>query len=262
MTTLNKLTQRAKDVLLGLSKNETATSGYIVDALSASSGISALLLQALPQLKLDRSKNISIKSLVKEAYYQALKMDHSYVGTEHLLLALLKFVDPSDYDAVKVELVKLNVFPNALKTIEKSKKTPMLESFGVNINHKLFKEIDKPILFREEYKSLISVLLQKNNFNALLIGDKGVGKRSLVEFLAQNINYLDVPPSLIGYQVIELDLLSFMTNAFNKNSLEFVLAGFAEELRSLGRIILYIRTFKISFCFQRGIYRAHVLLDV
>lgn len=249
---LNKLTQRAKDVLLSLPDEENLTSGQILDALSSSSGMSSVLLQSFPQMKVDKSVDINVDALIKESFYQAIKLDHSYVGTEHILLALLKFTRSSDQNNVKDELVKMNVFPNAVKTIEKSKKTPLLESFGENINQKLLKDLNKPLLDREEYNTLITVLLQKNNSNALLIGEKGVGKKTVVELLAQNINYLDVPPALLGYQVIEFDLLGFMTNALNKSSMEAVLTSVAEEIKSLGRVIIYIKNFQNLF-FATGV---------
>ena len=230
-----------------LPQKESIPSVEIFDALVESSGVGSVLYQSIPQMKIDKSVRVDVSALVKEAFYQSIKLEHSYVGTEHLLLALLKLVNSPHFDLVRNELVKMNTFPNAVKLLEKSRKTPITDTFGENINRRLIKELSKPLLEREEYKSLISVLLQKNNSNALLVGDKGVGKKTLVELLAQSINYLDVPPALVGYQVIEFDLLSFMTNAFNKNSMELVLAGLVQEVKDMGRVILYLKNFQNMF---------------
>jgi ATP-dependent Clp protease ATP-binding subunit ClpC len=244
---LDKLTERAKEAILKISPGKTVKSGDLLKVLSRSSGMSGVLLQLFPKIKINKEVNLEHDMLVKEAYYQAMKLEHPYVGTEHLLLALLKLTSSGHLEAVRIELARMNVFPNAVRSLEKGNKTPILDSFGENLNNKLFREFDKPLAVREEYNSLISVLLQKNNANPLLVGEKGVGKNSIIELLAQNINFLNVPPSLVGYQVIEFDLLAFMTNAFNKNSLELVLASFIEELKSVDKVILSIKNFQNIF---------------
>jgi ATP-dependent Clp protease ATP-binding subunit ClpC len=244
---LEKLSERAKEAILKVSPRKKVKSGEILRVLSASSGMSSVLLQLFPKMKVNKDVDIHIDVLVKEAFYQAVKMEHPYVGTEHLLLALLKLTSSSYLGSAREELAKMNVFPHAVKSIEKGSKTPILEAFGENLNNKLFREFDKPLVVREEYNSLVSALLQKNSANPLLVGEKGVGKNSIIELLSQNINLLNVPPSLVGYQVIEFDLLAFMTNAFNKNSLETVLASFMEELKSVERVILSIKNFQNIF---------------
>jgi len=244
---VEKLTERAKEIILKVPEHDSVLSGELLVALNDSSGMSSILLQLFPKLKVNKKVEIDVEAFIKEAYYQALRLEHSYVGTEHLLLSLLKLSSSDSYDNVKTELAKMNIFPNAVKSFEKSKRTPYLDAFGVNLNHKLFKEMDRPLLARNEYETMVTILLQRNNSNPLLVGEKGVGKNSIVQLLAQNVNYLDVPPPLVGFQVIEFDLLAFMTNAFNKNSLEMVLGSLVEELRSMERVVLSIKNFQNIF---------------
>src|SRR3989344_1534550 len=244
---VEKLAERAREVILKVPENELVSAGELLVILNHSSGMSSILLELFPKLKINKKAEINMEHFIKEAYYQALKLEHSYVGTEHLLLALLKLASSDSFEPIRTELTKMNVFPNAIKSLERTRRTPYLDTFGENINHRLFREAERPLLSRVEYDSMITVLLQRNNSNPLLVGDKGVGKNSIIELLAQNINYLDVPPSLVGYQIIEFDLLGFMTNAFNKNSLEMVLGALIEELKSLERVILVIKNFQNIF---------------
>lgn len=248
--TLERLTERARNVILDISKNvkeNKVVVGEVLSAIEKSLGMGNFLIQTVSEIKIDKDQKIILNALIKEAYYQAIKFDHTYVGTEHLLVALLRLSASSDTDRLKTELVRFNIFPAAIKAIEKGKKTPLLEAFGENLNQRLHKEYNKPILPRSEYNSLVSILLQKNNANALLVGEKGVGKTALIELLARNINSLDVPPLLVGYQIIEFDLLAFMTNVFNKGGLDFGLAALVEEIKSVGRVILSVKNFQNIF---------------
>ncbi len=228
---IQKLSQRAKEVLLniptGTKKRKKTAVGNILDSINQSAGVGSALSKAVQKLNVDRSKEVDIARLIKDAYYQSIKMDSTYVGTEHLL--------------------RMNIFPGSMKSVERGKRTPVLDSFGENLNQKLFRDAERPIMFRDEYNSLVSVLLQKKNPNVLLVGDPGVGKRSLIELLTRNINTMDVPPLLAGYQVIEFDVISFMTSILNKGGSDFGLMALTDEIKSVGRVILSIKNFQNLF---------------
>lgn len=244
---LERLTQRARDVISSIPHTSKVSLADVLSAIEHSQGIGSLLLQNLQPTTLNKDIKLNVKELIKEAYYQSVKLEHAYVGTEHLLFAAFKLSGATDLDKLRNELSKFNLFPAAIKTIEKGKKTPLLEMFGENLNQKLIKEYAKPIIMRSEYNSLVSVLLQRNNYNALLVGDKGVGKTAIIELLAKNINSLDVPPLLVGYQVYEFDILAFMTNIFNKGGLDYGLGSLVDELKSLGRVVLSVKNFQNLF---------------
>ena len=244
---LERLTQRAKSALLELPKKKKVPSASVVGVIAKVDGMGKMLLRTLPGVNIPKKKSVSLDELLKEAYYQSVKFEHMYVGTEHLLLALLKLTDSADYQRVKLELIKVSVFPNTIKQIDKTRKTPILDAFGENLNQKTIKNLDKPLIYRDAYESLVASLLLKNTSNVLLLGDPGVGKRTLVELLARNITSLDVPPALAGYQVISFDMLAFMTSLFNKGGVEVGLSQLTEELRSLNRVIVFIKNFQNAF---------------
>jgi ATP-dependent Clp protease ATP-binding subunit ClpC len=250
---LDRLTERAKTVLLALPKSkrtsaDVVSSAKILDAIEKVSGMGTYLIQNIPGIAIQKTKQLSVTALVKEAYFQAIKLEHPYVGTEHLLLALLKLTDSRDYLRVKLELLKANIFPSAMRSLDKARKTPILDTFGENINQLTIKNADRPLIYRSSYELLVSALLLKTSLNVLIIGDDGVGKRTLVELLARNISALDVPPVLAGYQVIEFDMMAFMTNLLNKGgSVDSGLAQLADELKSLNRVILFIKNFQNIF---------------
>lgn len=244
---LERLTQRAKSVILDLPKKDRVSGTAVVASIKRVNGMGNLLMEMIPGISVPQRKMISVDALVKEAYYQSVKFEHMYVGTEHLLLALYKMSNSNEYQRLKLELVKISVFPNTIKQIDKNKKTPILDTFGENLNQKSLKSLDRVLIYRVAYDSLVASLLLKNTPNVLLLGEPGVGKKSLVELLARNITSLDVPPALAGYQVISFDMLAFMTGLFNKGGIETGLAHLSDELRSLNRVILFIKNFQNAF---------------
>ena len=244
---MDRFTQRAKEVLLNIPSDKKVGASVLIDEILKVSGMGAALIKIFPGLSLNKNAKVDIARLVKEAFYQSVKLEATYVGTEHILLAMLKILSSSDTDRIKQELIKMNIFPNTVKSLEKGRKTPLLDSFSEDLNQKVFKDFERPILFREEYSTLVSVLLQKNNTNALMVGDNGVGKSSIIELLARNINTMDVPPLLSGYHVLDFDLMAFMTNIVNRGGVDISLNSLADELRYLGRTILSIRNFQSMF---------------
>jgi ATP-dependent Clp protease ATP-binding subunit ClpC len=244
---LDRLTEKARKVIASLPRKKKVSSGKILASIRKVGGMGNLLVQEPPLINIPKKKQLNISDLVKEAYYQSVKFEHLYVGTEHLLLALLKLIDSEDYNKMRLGLIKLSVFPNTVKTVDKNKKTPILDAFGENLNTGLLKNLDKPLIYRDSYEALVSALLLKNTSNILLVGENGVGKKSLVNLLARNIVSLDIPPALAGHHVIEFDILAFMTNLFNKGGVEPGLSQLSDELRSLSRVIIFIRNFQNIF---------------
>ena len=244
---LDRLTERARKVITSLPRQKKIPSGKILSSIKKVGGMASLLLEEPSKTTVPQRKLINVSDLVKEAYYQSVKFEHMYVGTEHLLLALLKITDSEDYNRIRLELLKISVFPNTVKPVDKNKKTPILDSFGENLNFKTLKNLDKPLIYRDSYDALVSALLLKNTSNVLLVGETGVGKKTLVDYLARNIATLNVTPALAGFQVIEFDILAFMTNLFNKGGVEPGLSQLSDELRSLSRVIIFIRNFQNIF---------------
>ncbi len=253
MLILDKLTEKAKDVLLELSKNNSSSKDAkaVLEVIKNSSGIGKALIQNLPKLKIKLDMDIDLNTLVQEAFYQSYKLKTNYVGTEHLLLALLKLSGASDLNPLIKELGKLNSFPNFVKSVESQKRTPVLDAFGINLNKKFINIQDK-FIAREEVDVLISILLQKDNFSPLIVGDLGVGKRSLVDVFVRRLVENEVPSMLLDTTVIEFDIVGFISSFSNKEGLEYGISSLTEELESFDKVILYFKNFQAIFVPTQG----------
>jgi len=250
---LDKLTEKAKDVLLELSKNNSSSKDAkaVLEVIKNSSGIGKALIQNLPKLKIKLDIDIDLNTLVQEAFYQSYKLKTNYVGTEHLLLALLKLSGASDLNPFIKELGKLNSFPNFVKSVESQKRTPVLDAFGINLNKK-FINIEDKLIAREEVDVLVSILLQKDNFSPLIVGDLGVGKRSLVDLFVKRLIDNEVPSILLDTTVIEFDIVGFISSFSNKEGLEYGIASLTEELETFDKVILYFKNFQTIFVPTQG----------
>ncbi len=253
MLILDKLTEKAKDVLLELSKNNSSSKDAkaVLEVIKNSSGIGKALIQNLPKVKIKLDADIDLNTLVQEAFYQSYKLKTNYVGTEHLLLALLKLSGAVDLNPLIKELGKLNSFPNFVKSVESQKRTPVLDAFGVNLNKK-FINLPGKYISREEVDVLISILLQKDNFSPLIVGDLGVGKRSLVDLFVRRLVDNEVPSMLLDTTVVEFDIVGFISSFSNKEGLEYGISSLTEELESFDKVILYFKNFQAIFVPTQG----------
>lgn len=253
MLILDKLTEKAKDVLLELSKNNSSIKDAkaVLDVISNSSGIGKALIQNNPKIKIRLDTNIDLNNLVQEAFYQAYKLKTNYVGTEHLVLALLKLSGISDLNPYIKELIKFNSIPSFVKSVESQKRTPIIDAFGVNLNKKFISDPEK-LISRDEVEVLISILLQKDNFSPLIVGDLGVGKRSLVDIFVKKLVENEVPSALLDTTVIDFDLVGFISSFSNKEGLEYGISSLTEELETFDKVILYFKNFQSIFVPTQG----------
>jgi len=250
---LDKLTEKAKDVLLELSKNNSSSKDAksVLEVITNSAGIGNVLIRNLPKFKIDLNTSIDLNNLVQEAFYQSFKLKTSYVGTEHLLLALLKLSGIGNLNPYIKELLKLNSFPSFVKIVESQKRTPVLDAFGINLNKKMLSENQK-LLARNEVDVLVSILLQKDNFSPLIVGDLGVGKRSLVELFVKRLVDNEVPTVLLDTTVFEIDIVGFISSFSNKEGLEYGISSLTEELENFDKVILYFKNFQSIFVPTQG----------
>lgn len=253
MLILDKLTEKAKDVLLELSKNNSSMKDAksILEVIKNSSGIGKALIQGHPKLKIKLDSDIDLNNLVQEAFYQSYKLKTNYVGTEHLLLALLKLSGISDLNPFIKEIDKLNSFPNFIKSVESQKRTPVIDAFGINLNKK-FSVLNEKLIAREEVDVLVSILLQKDNFSPLIVGDLGVGKRSLVDLFVKKLVDNEVPSIILDTTVIEFDIVGFISSFSNKEGLEYGISSLIEELETFEKVILYFKNFQAIFVPTQG----------
>ena len=183
-------------------------------------------------------------------------MGHSYIGTEHLLLGIVK---EGESVAVRI-LADLGIDPGKLQNeilsilkeevagarsaggdAEKSMSTPTLNQFGRDLTELAAEDKIDPIIGRDnEIERVIQILSRRTKNNPCLIGEPGVGKTAIAEGLAQKIVSGNVPEILKGKRVVTLDLASMVAGAKYRGEFEERLKKALAEIRKAGNIILFI----------------------
>src|SRR3989338_7448689 len=196
------------------------------------------------------------KKVLELAVEEAQSMAHNYVGTEHLLLGLIREEEGvaarvlenlgCRLDVVREEVISLlgetpRPHPTQTRTPAKSK-TPTLDEFGRDLTQLARETKLDPVIGRgDEIERLIQILSRRTKNNPVLIGDPGVGKTAIVEGLAQKISSNDVPEILAGKRVMTLDLAAVVAGAKYRGEFEQRLKNIMEEIRrAKNSIILFV----------------------
>src|ERR687896_1345165 len=146
-------------------------------------------------------------------------MGHNYIGTEHLLLGLLKEKDGVAFKVLNtfgVRLVEtrekiLSLLQEPVQQSKEKSKTPALDEFGRDLTELASQAKLDPVIGREnEIERVVQILSRRTKNNPALIGEPGVGKTAIVEGLAQRIAAGDVPETLMGKRLLTLDIGSLV----------------------------------------------------
>jgi len=195
------------------------------------------------------------KTVLELSLTVARDLGHNYIGTEHILLALIREGDGlaaqilkgmgQSLEGITQEIFKLlNEEPKANKSQKApnhNPNTPNLNQFGRNLNEMAKDGKLDPIIGREgEIERVIQILSRRTKNNPVLIGDPGVGKTAIAEGLAQKIYEGNVPEILKDKQVITLDLSSMVAGAKYRGEFEERLKNVMNEIREAKNIILFI----------------------
>ncbi|MHB9146643.1 MAG: ATP-dependent Clp protease ATP-binding subunit [Symbiobacteriia bacterium] len=196
------------------------------------------------------------KVMVELAIEEARLLGHNYVGTEHILLGLIREGEGvaakalqnlgAELDRVRNQVIYLlggNIHPQAPMAKAKQAKstTPALDSFGRDLTVMASEGKLDPVIGREkEIERVIQILSRRTKNNPVLIGEPGVGKTAIAEGLAQRIVEGKVPEILKDRRVVSLDLASVVAGSKYRGEFEERLKKVMEEIRASGNIILFI----------------------
>ena len=201
------------------------------------------------------------KRVLELSWDEARQLGHNYIGTEHLLLGLIREdqgVAARVLETLGVDLNKIR--SNVIKILGESKpqivtsgsssssssstskaKTPSLDEFGTDLTLAAAELRLDPVIGREkEIERVIQILARRTKNNPVLLGEPGVGKTAVVEGLALRIVNSEVPDILDGKKVIQLDMGLLIAGTKYRGEFEERLKKIMDEIRQAGNIILVI----------------------
>src|SRR6266403_1387232 len=273
---MNNVTPRAQQVLALARKdadrfnhNYVGTEHLLLGLIKLGQGVAVNVLQKmgldLETVRMEVEKQVGsgpetkivgnipytprVKKVLALAGKEAKALNHSYVGTEHILLGLLREGEgvaarvlkslEIDIERTRNEILKEldpNFTPSEAEegepTSKKDVKTPALRAFGRDLTELAKKgELDPVIGRRNEIERVIQVLCRRTKNNPVLIGEAGVGKTAIAEGLAQEIANGNVPELLHERRVITLDLALMVAGAKYRGQFEERIKAVMDEIR-------------------------------
>lgn len=192
------------------------------------------------------------KRVLELAFDEARQLSHSYIGTEHILLGLIREGEGiaaqvlmslgANLESMRKLVVDLlGTTPTVESKTPRKTKTPNLEQFGRDLTDLAREGKLDPVIGREkEIQRVIQILSRRTKNNPCLIGEPGVGKTAIAEGLASQIIAADVPENLLNKRVVSLDLGSMVAGSKFRGEFEERLKKVMDEIRNSGEIILFI----------------------
>src|SRR6478752_1661205 len=188
------------------------------------------------------------KRVLQFAAEEADRLLHNYIGTEHLLLGILREERSVAASILMEKGMRLNTVRddivqllNEKTTLTRVKETPLLAEFSRDLTEAAMKNHLDPLVGRDtELERVQQVLCRRTKNNAVLIGEPGVGKTAIVEGLAQKIVYGDVPHFLADKRILALDISLIVAGTKYRGQFEERLKAIMKELTDNPNIIVFI----------------------
>ncbi|MBN2048050.1 MAG: ATP-dependent Clp protease ATP-binding subunit [Anaerolineaceae bacterium] len=267
----NVPTINTEHLLLGLIREEGGVAGRVLHDLGLDEGRARDILRQLSAdeegepvsaEKIELSPDV--QAVLELAIDEARHIGHHYIGTEHLLLALIRYEDGLAAEMLR----KAGITPEMLRrqtrrvleegtssrrpetssvgapasgkkeSAKDKPKTPLTDQLATDLTYLAVEGKLDPVIGRQtEIERVIQILARRTKNNPALIGEPGVGKTAIVEGLAQRIIEGDVPTPLLGKQVLQLDVGSLVAGTMYRGQFEERLKRVIDELKSSGAIL-------------------------
>ncbi|MCY4108922.1 MAG: ATP-dependent Clp protease ATP-binding subunit [Chloroflexi bacterium] len=277
---LDKFTERAKKVLVyaqdeatRFNHNYIGTEHLLLGLLREGEGIAARVLSNLGvelnkvrsavEFIIGRGERMVVgdinltpraKRVIELAVEEARRLGHNYIGTEHLLLGLVREgegiaagvleslgVNLEKVRAQVVQVVSHGSLESSQQGGKRSSKTPLVDTLGIDLTMAATRDELDPVIGREnEIERVIQILSRRTKNNPALVGDPGVGKTAIAEGLAQRIVRGDVPESLKDRRLLTLDIGSLVAGTKYRGEFEERLKKVIEEIKSSRECVLFI----------------------
>jgi ATPases with chaperone activity, ATP-binding subunit len=253
-------------ILLGIIREGESISARVLDELGiklpqARSAVEFIVGVGEGPHRGDQDLTARAKKVIEYAIEEAKRLNHHYIGAEHLLLGLVRngegvATGVLDIMGVSLEQVRNQVLrvmrhgmgpsgerPAAAPQTQRQSKTPYLDALGTDLTERAEAGHLDPMIGRQnELERVIQILSRRTKNNPALIGEPGVGKTAIVEGLAQRIVQGDVPDSIKGKRVVTLDMGALVAGTKYRGQFEERLKRVVDEIRET-RCILFIDEF-------------------
>jgi ATP-dependent Clp protease ATP-binding subunit ClpC len=241
-------------ILLGLLKEGEETTRELFTRANVSMDLLQAELERRnpPREKLSTSVEIPFSEETKKALQfaeeEAERLMHPHIGTEHLLLGLLRLEDAVAGRMLSERGMRLfavredavNIYKRRALP-KKKKETPFLNEFARDLSEMAQRRVFDPLIGREiELERVVQILSRRRKNNPVLLGEPGVGKTAIVEGLATRIVDGEVPPSLLNKRILALDLSLVVAGTKYRGQFEERLKGIISELTSSDDVMIFI----------------------
>ncbi len=194
------------------------------------------------------------KKVIELAVDEARRLSHHYIGTEHLLLGLVREgegIAASVLESLGVNLERVRAETTRILSqsmpqgsgagTRSSTRTPTVDQLGMDLTSAARQDKLDPVIGRErEIERIIQILSRRTKNNPVLIGEPGVGKTAIAEGLAHRITAGDVPETLQGKRLVTLDIGGLVAGTKYRGEFEERLKKVIEELKNAGNCVLFI----------------------